>query len=76
MRYMRKSHDLTMIADCWTCGVLSLLSGHVFDASRLYVPDGCFFYVSHGCMCLQAVLISDSLADKPLWLDGPLLLVG
>ena len=42
--------------------MLSLLSGHVFS------PDG--------RMCQMAVVISDSLADKPLWLDGPLLLVG
>ena len=42
-----------MTADEWTCGVLSLLSEHVFDASWLYVPEGgsyldswCFTYYS------------------------------
>ena len=28
-----------MTAEDRTCGVLSLLSGHVFDASWLFVPD-------------------------------------
>ena len=39
-RVTLKALVAVMIADCWTCGVLSLLSGHVFDASWLFVPDG------------------------------------
>ena len=40
MRVTPKASVAVMKADDWTCGVLSLLSGHMFDASWLYVPDG------------------------------------
>ena len=56
-----------MIADCWTCSVLSLLSEHVFDTSWLYVPDGSSY---HGFLVFH--LLHGT--DKPLWLDGHLLL--
>ena len=39
-RVTLKALVAVMTADSRTCGVLSLLSGHVFDASWLDVPDG------------------------------------
>ena len=41
----------------WTPGVLSLLSGQVFDASWLFVPEG-GSYLSVLCFTLYMVLIS------------------
>ena len=40
MRVTPKASVAVMTADDRTGGVLSLLSGHVFDASWLFVPNG------------------------------------
>ena len=57
-----------MTADDRTCGVLSLLSGHVFDASWLFVPDGCS-YLDSWCFTSYMVLISPcGLMDISYWL--------
>ena len=57
-----------MTADWWTYGVLYLLSGHVFDASWLYVPDG-GSYLGLWCFTYYMVLISPcGLMDISYWL--------
>ena len=57
-----------MTADCWTCGMLSLLSGHVFDALWLYVPDG-GSYLDSWCFTYYMALISPcGLMDTYYWL--------
>ena len=59
-----------MTADWWTCGVLSLLSEHVFDASWLYVPDGSS-YLGSWCFTYYMVLISPcGLIDIYYWMTS------
>ena len=68
MRVTPKALVAVMTADEWTCGVLSLLSGHVFNASWLYVPDGSS-YLDSWCFTYYMVLISPcGLMDISYWL--------
>ena len=65
---MPKALVAVMTADDRTCGVLSLLSGHVFDASWLFVPDG-GSYLDSWCFTYYMVLISPcGLMDISYWL--------
>ena len=67
-RVMLKALVAVTTADSRTCGVLSCYLGHVFDASWLYVPDGCS-YLGSWCFTYYMVLISPcGLMDISYWL--------
>ena len=67
-RVTPKALVAVMTADDRTCGVLSWLSGHVFEASWLFVPDG-GSYRGSWCFTYCMALISPcGLMDISYWL--------